>query len=594
MTPDRWKQVEELFGRGMDATAAEREILLRGVDADIADAVAQLWKQHGQAGSFLREPAVSLEPLRSFQTGHRIGGRFKIVEFIGAGGMGEVYKAEDERLGRFVAIKALNTHLAERPEFRQRLQKEARSICALNHPRICALYDLCWEGSQPFLVMEFLSGQTLAERLACGRLPLDELLDIADSIADGLAFAHRHGVVHRDLKPANVILTDNGVKLLDFGIAKQQQAVSAQDNTVTVTGERTIVGTAAYMSPEQAEAKEVDSRSDIFSFGAVLYEMATGSRAFQGDSLVSTLAAILHAEPAPVRSLAPASPPALDQVIRKCVRKRTDERYASAVDVRKALQRISMKPNRAILMIACSAIVLAATMWAAMLRTKSPARERPVPRPVRLTRDKANTFDPSTSPDGKLVAYASNRGPTGKYGVWVQPTAGGSATQIAGGYEFASDPVFTPDGAKIVYACGSQGKQNLYEVPVTGGTPRFLAEDGGFPSISSDGKWLAYSTSGTRLAVLPLAGGKPEQPCPSCLVMGRAIWARDNRNLLFEGWVGEPSNDIMFWLMSRTGGVPQKSAIGEVLRLTLPESPLLIAWDRVGQHLSLLRRAVGA
>ena len=278
--------------------------------------------------------------------GQRIG-PYQLASKIGAGGMGEVYKARDTRLDRTVAIKVLTAHLADDPHARERFQREARAVAALNHPHICTLHDV---GSQDpstgsgqamdFLVMEYLDGETLAERLAKGPLPLDRALQYAIQIADALDKAHRQGITHRDLKPGNVMLTTVGTKLLDFGLAKLRPAVgavvgmsAAPHVSSSLTGRGAILGTLQYMAPEQLEGKPADARTDIFAFGALLYEMLTGRKAFEGTSQASLISAILSSDPPPIALLQPLSPPALDRVVKKCLAKDPDERWQSAHDL---------------------------------------------------------------------------------------------------------------------------------------------------------------------------------------------------------------------------------------------------------------------
>ncbi len=277
-------------------------------------------------------------------------GPYEIQAPLGAGGMGEVYRARDTRLDRTVAIKVLSSHLSDNPEVKQRFEREARTISALNHPHICTLYDVGHQDGSDFLVMEYLEGETLARRLRRGPLPLPELLRIAIEIGDGLDEAHRAGIVHRDLKPGNIMLTRTGAKLLDFGLAKPAALSAAASGSapllsaaVTMTSpspqlsplttQGAIVGTIQYMSPEQIEGKEADARSDIFAFGAVLYEMATGKPAFQGKSQLSVASAILEKEPEPITAAQPASPAALDLIVRTCLAKDPETRYASAHDI---------------------------------------------------------------------------------------------------------------------------------------------------------------------------------------------------------------------------------------------------------------------
>ena len=275
-------------------------------------------------------------------------GPYEILAPLGAGGMGEVYKARDTRLDRIVALKVLPEKFVANPESRQRFEREARAISSLSHPNVCALYDVGRHGETDYLVMEYLEGATLAERIATGPFPLDQLLRIALQIAAGLEAAHRAGIVHRDLKPVNIALTRSGVKLLDFGLAKAvtQPRETAGDLTslpteaaagAPLTARGIVVGTIPYMSPEQLEGKEADARSDLFAFGAVLFEMATGRKAFEGKSHAAITAAILSSVPPAVSALRPTTPQALDRLIRGCLarnpetagRRRTTSRFRS-------------------------------------------------------------------------------------------------------------------------------------------------------------------------------------------------------------------------------------------------------------------------
>jgi len=274
-------------------------------------------------------------------------GPYEIVSPLGAGGMGEVYRAKDTRLGREVAIKVLPQHLSSNPEVRARFEREAKTVSSLNHPNICTLFDVGREGDTDFLVMELVEGETLATRLAKGALPTDQVLAIGEQVADALSRAHRAGIVHRDLKPGNIMLTKSGAKLMDFGLARAAglaptpgsgASIEALTQSPTVaqplTAEGTIVGTFQYMSPEQLEGKEADERSDIWALGCVLYEMATGRRAFDGKSQASLIAAIMEHEPAPIADLQPMAPPALDRLVRSCLAKDPDDRVQTAHDVR--------------------------------------------------------------------------------------------------------------------------------------------------------------------------------------------------------------------------------------------------------------------
>src|SRR5262245_18128041 len=266
-------------------------------------------------------------------------GPYKIEGILGKGGMGEVYRATDTRLNRTVAIKVLPQRFSEDAEMRQRFEREARMIAALNHPHICTLYDVGNQDGIDFLVMEHLEGETLAARLTRGPLPLDEALKIADAIADALDKAHRNGITHRDLKPSNIMLTRGGAKLLDFGLAKHvvtvvQPLSASQVPTETgLTAEGTILVTLQYMAPEQVETQHVESRTDIFAFGATIYEAITGKKVFEGKSQASLISAILSSDPPPASQLQPSTPPAVDRVLARCLAKKPDDRWQSARDL---------------------------------------------------------------------------------------------------------------------------------------------------------------------------------------------------------------------------------------------------------------------
>src|SRR6516165_9022246 len=271
-------------------------------------------------------------------------GPYEIVAPLGAGGMGEVYRARDTRLEPSVAIKILPTQFSADPVRKQRFEREAKTISSLNHPHICVLYDVGHQDGTDYLVMECVEGETLAKRLEKGPLPLEQVLKYGAQIADALDKAHRRGVVHRDLKPGNIVLASMGAKLLDFGLAKpvsplaSGMTLTAEAPRVAMTEEGTIVGPFQYISPEQLEGKELDGRSDIFSLGAVLYEMLTGTRAFEGKSQLSVASAILEKEPAPITSLKPMTPPSVDHVVKKCLAKAPDERWQSAGDLASELK----------------------------------------------------------------------------------------------------------------------------------------------------------------------------------------------------------------------------------------------------------------
>src|SRR5215470_1407967 len=291
-------------------------------------------------------PRLQSRLLMALASGTKLG-PYEILSPLGAGGMGEVYRARDTRLDRIVAIKVLPAHLSSDPARRQRFEREARAVASLNHPHICVLHDIGSQSGVDFLVLEYLEGETLAHRLERGPMPTQELLKIATEVTDALDKAHRQGVIHRDLKPGNIMLVKSGAKLLDFGLAKPVTAPASATLTdmatasKPLTAEGTIIGTFQYMAPEQLEGKEADARSDIFSFGAVLYEMATGKKAFEGKTTASVIAAVLASQPKPISALQPMTPPALEHLVKTCLAKDPDDRFQSAHDLKLQLEWIA-------------------------------------------------------------------------------------------------------------------------------------------------------------------------------------------------------------------------------------------------------------
>ena len=312
------------------AVRVEVESLLR-FDRETVDSI------HGDVaaaakGLLLRDPLVP---------GARLG-PYEVLAAVGAGGMGAVYKARDTRLDRTVAIKVLPPDVAGDPALNQRFEREARMLAALSHPHICPIFDVGQQDNTAFLVMEYLDGETLAERLARGPLPLDQALRYAIQTADALDTAHSTGIVHRDLKPGNIMLTSSGAKLLDFGVAKPARpalgtTLSRTRTAAPITERGTILGTFQYMAPEQLEGRDADARTDIFAFGAVVYEMLTGRKAFEGMSPISVIAAVMQAEPPPIGTIQPLAPPLLDHLVKTCLAKNPKERWQSAGDVMRAL-----------------------------------------------------------------------------------------------------------------------------------------------------------------------------------------------------------------------------------------------------------------
>jgi eukaryotic-like serine/threonine-protein kinase len=468
--------------------------------------------------------------MMTLSTGSRLG-PYEIVAAIGAGGMGEVYRARDTRLERTVAIKVLPDHLSS-PEARQRFEREAKTISQLSHPHICALYDVGHEAGVEYLVMEFLEGETLADRLGRGSLPVEQAVKFGIQMAEALDRAHRAGVVHRDLKPANVMLTKTGVKLLDFGLAKLSEppagivsGLSMQMTTphgANLTAAGTILGTFQYMAPEQLEGKEADARTDIFAFGSVLYEMVTGRKAFAGASQASLIASILEKQPEAITSVQPLAPGALDHVVRKCMAKDPDERWQSAADVASELRWASETSAAAVSqprpvadgrrrpallrILAAAALVLlglAAGLVLSRVRRVSPA-ERSVF--TILPPEKAELGDwTAMSPDGRSVAFPASIDGTST--IWVRSLDSSSARSLPG-TEGASFPFWSPDARSIGFFAGDK----LKKIDLAGGPAMILADApaarGG--SWGREGVIVFSARASSGIVQVPAAGGSPK------------------------------------------------------------------------------------
>jgi len=455
-------------------------------------------------------------------------GPYEVVAPAGAGGMGEVYRARDSRLNRDVAIKVLPAHLSSNPELRERFEREARAISQLSHPHICVLYDIGKHDGADYLVLEFLEGETLGARLRRGPLPPDQVLKFGAQIADALDKAHRRGVVHRDLKPDNVMLTRSGVKLLDFGLAKplatpvgMSSNIAATMTHSPLTTEGTLVGTFQYMAPEQLEGREADARSDIFALGCVLYEMSTGKRAFDGKSTASVVASIMGSEPAPLSSIAPLTPPALEWAIRKCMAKDPEERWQSAGDLASELRWIpeggsragavvptGVRSRRKLLRWAALACALVAGIALGFVTKRTPPA--PVLRtalnlPVGNSIVAANAA--LLSPDGQrvLMTLADARG---KSKLWVRLLSSDAALPLDG-TEGGINPFWSPD-SKFIAFFSVEGK--LMKIPVNGGQAETVCD----VWTVSGGSWsntgvIVFSSNSKGLYRVAAAGGSPMQ-----------------------------------------------------------------------------------
>ncbi|HER00259.1 MAG TPA: serine/threonine-protein kinase [candidate division Zixibacteria bacterium] len=521
----------------------------------------------------------------SLAKGQRFG-PYEIEGIAGAGGMGEVYKARDTRLDRTVAIKVLPSHAALSTEARSRFEREAKIISSLNHPSICVLHDVGYEGGINYIVMEFLEGETLQERLKKGKIETSESLRIGAQIAAALDAAHRKGLVHRDLKPGNIVLTKEGAKLLDFGLAKvHAEAVTGmteESHTTPVTGAGAIVGTLQYMSPEQLEGNEADARSDIFAFGATMYEMVTGERAFAGESRASIIGSIMKEEPRAISELQPTSPPALDRLIKKCLKKNPDDRWQSAKDLKDELEWIASAGSQAgiprpvasrrRIQLRISWIMAAAFAVIAMVFASSYFfREKKEDYPVRFTLDAPENVDridwPLISPDGRLLAFLSFDS-LGNSQIWIRPLNGLKAYPLSG-TENAYRPFWSPDSKYLAYFDRRSEVRVLKKIPAAGGQPQVICKSEGadgcwgkkdiilFDDFGNDGQLIGrVSASGGEskaATVLDTANGESNHGWPCFLP--------DGEHFVFTSWNDSPESNFLL----KVGNINDKASrvIGE-------------------------------
>jgi serine/threonine protein kinase len=539
-------------------------------------------------------------------------GPYQVVGAIGAGGMGEVYKATDTRLSRTVAIKVLPKHFADDPGMKERFAREAQTIAGLNHPNICILHDIGEQDGTHFLVMEYVEGETLADRIARGPMPLDEVLRIANEIVDALDKAHRQGIVHRDLKPANIMLakatrtgmggstkvitaptqsaaklpSDPGaasvapssksgrlsssapslrsssshIKLLDFGLAKWVtpgggNTIAGQSTRMDVTTQGAIVGTLQYMAPEQVEGKEADSRTDIFALGAVLYEMLTGKRAFEGKSQASLIGAIMKAEPRPISHYAPGTPAVLEHMIARCLVKDPDDRWQDAHSIKLKLQWIGRhrdsvevaapKPTwREVAMWATLAILLAGVSVPAYLHWRG--GRQPAPVQFRHTISGLSEADISLSPDGRTIAFVAKPDTSGAVSLYVRPIGGLTAVKLAG-TDNASQPFWSPDSQSIAYVSGGK----LKKISASGGAAQDLCdvtEVFGGAWSDSQGGTIVFGTS-KGLFTVSAEGGQATLASELGQSEAGHFWPTflpDGRHVAYLAWSDEPARRAIY------------------------------------------------
>jgi len=526
MTPERWQRIEELYHLVLKQDASQRAVFVKQAcngDEEMEREIESLLAHEEPANKFMESPGMAV--LARAMAGDRacsmIGRRissYQILSLLGAGGMGEVYKARDVRLGRLVALKILRQGVATDPEHKCRFLQEAKAVSALNHPHVVTLHDVGSAEGIDFLVMEYVSGETLDKLIPNSGLVLRQALQYSIEIADAFVKAHAAGIIHRDLKPNNIMVTTDGaVKVLDFGVAKLTETLEPGETNVTVPTAITtggmILGTASYMSPEQVEGKTVDARSDIFSFGAVLYEMVTGQRAFQGDSQLSILTAILRDDPKPVGQLVDQVPGELERIIARCLRKSPEQRFQTMADVKvtiaelkegldsgtlaAVLKRQGLRYWRPLLTVALlAALGAVVAIW--FLRSGTTASE-PSLTVVPLSTYPGFQMQPSFSPDGNQVAFVWNGEKQHNWDIYVKLIGtGGPPLRLTNHPAGGHSPAWSPDGRFIAFLRWiSEGKCALLLIPALGGPEREITETScvPFPKLtwSPDGSSLVIS-----------------------------------------------------------------------------------------------------
>jgi serine/threonine protein kinase/sugar lactone lactonase YvrE len=594
---NRWQQIEKICQSALELDESQRTTFLKeacGGDEELHREVESLMKFGSRGEGFIEQRAFDVVAKMIAQQkpesliGQRIGS-YQVLSLLGAGGMGVVYKARDSRLNRVVAIKVLPSDKVSDPQRKHRFSQEARAASALNHPNIITLHDVGNESGIDYIVMEFVAGKSLDRLIPRKGMRLGEALKLAVQMADALARAHSTGIIHRDLKPTNVMVTDDGLaKVLDFGLAKLTEQESGEGETRTLqsqTEEGMIIGTLSYMSPEQAEGRKVDARSDIFSFGSVLYEMVSGQRAFQGDSNLSTLAAIVNQEPKPIRQLVPGIPPDLEKVIHRCLRKDPERRFQYMADIKVALQDLKEEsesgtaaqpqvlnqlPRRAWVW-AVAVLAIVAIAVASWLIRATGGRPQAAPKVAPLTSYAGIERSPSFSPDGNQVAFSWNGEKQDNFDIYIKPIGSPTAERLTMDPAEDGSPAFSPDGRSIGFVRVAKERATFIILPAIGGPERPVAEvpatylrNGIMPSFAwfPDAKWVI--TDG--LVLLSTENGQTRRlttpPTKSSSDSSPAI-SPDGRTVAFVRDVGLVAPHI--YLLDLTEGLKPK---GEPRRLT--------------------------
>ncbi len=607
LPPEQWQRVKEVFERAVQARGAERDAIVSSVAADplVREELAALLAAHDRADGFLDPPATQL-PLA---VGRRLG-PYELLEHIGRGGMADVYRARDSRLGRDVAVKVLRGDL--NVHARARFVREGRATAALSHVNVLAVHDVGEDAGLCYLVAELLEGETLRARIGRERPSIDEAIDWTTQIALGIAAAHDEGIVHRDLKPENVMIVDGGrVKILDFGVARAPIEKALGDgDTLSTPG--MVIGTVGYLAPEQARGRSVRPSADLFSLGAILFELLTQQRAFAADTSVDTLRAVLDHEPPPPSSLRPDVPELLDRIVARCLAKDPAARFESARDLAFALECSSAKQTRqdppvsrrrVPLAIGAGVICVALGLGIAWVARSAPVAPLEPPRAYPVT-SSGHDHHPSVSPDGRFLAFTSDR--DGSARIWLQQLDVGREHPLTEGVDSA--PRFSPDGSQILFTRFEATRTTLYRIGFLGGQIHKVADDASDGDWSPDGSRVVFlRTRGEDARMQPIlmiaqidGGGERElarltdRPLRGRGVEQRVRWSPDGTRIAISGFAPHPGTPQYVLIVPVDGAPPS--------RLPAPRRVGLVsavAWDGpdaliYSQALSVSANSVGS
>ena len=623
MTPDRWVRVKEVLASALERREEHRDAFLDeacGSDQELRREVESLLT--AERSSTLESPAAEILGGEKHQASvapeivaGQMLGHYRIDSKLGEGGMGTVYKARDPHLDRFVAIKVLPPEKVADPDRKRRFIQEAKAASALNHPNIITIHDIAMEDGVDFMVMEYLPGKTLDQVIPRKGLRLDQALKYAVEIAGALAAAHTAGIVHRDVKPANIMVTDQGrVKVVDFGLAKLTERTASGEaetgrSAPPMTGEGTILGTADYMSPEQAQGQAVDARSDIFSFGSVLYEMVSGRRAFPGKTPMAAMAAILTQEPAPLGAEFPHD---LDKLIRHCLRKDPERRLQHMDDVRSLLEALKEEPEsggpaataraaprrhrKLIWSLGLVGVLGLATVMFWLLR---PHPQAPQPSVAPLTTYPGSEGCPSFSPDCSQVAFAWNGEKQENFDIYIQVIGSGRPLRLTTHPALEWSPAWSPDGRYIAFWRFVDGMASIVLIsPLPGGAERVLDEVdaqgvlrpiGTLLAWTADSRWLAFTggssaDEGWGITLLSLQTGEKRRltsPPKSALDCHPAL-SPDGRGLVFARMASLVAYGSELYWLDLTGDLRAK---GEPKRITFENRLTMTpAWTADGRE----------